>query len=221
MHIGWAKRGMGIVSERRDGKRSSPGRKTRRVVGPGCAADEERAWRVKRRKGRLRDLNAETVVEQIFEDGRKNVRVLRLLMRLAGVFQERQAERRPPNEEQEEQRCFKFETAVAELRETVRNFEIDPMLEGITKRFQLFSKFGEYICAEAEVLQYLISKREGSLFSDAPLCLRFLERAMGEQDGALHNLVAECVSVLARCKWGETIWEWAGPRVRRVWTELS
>lgn len=203
--------------QKRPGKtRAIAGRKTRRIVAPGSTADEERAWRLARSKGALRQLNPKAAVDVMVEDVLENVHVkaFKLLLKVAGIFEKREDK---PQHRPKRRRRFLFETAVAELRDSVPCFTIDSEREWKGEKYQIFFQFAEYICVEAEVLQYLTSKREGCRLSDAPRCLRFLERALAEHDIALRYLIVECVHMLARCEWSETIKEWAGPKVRGVW----
>ena len=198
-------------------KDTIPGRKTRRMVAPGSTADEERAARLAHSKGLPKRLSAESVVDLMVEDVLENahVKTFRLLLKVAGVFEKRRVEQRPRRRRRMRERYFLFATEVAEFRKAVPNFTIDTEREGVAD--SIFDEFAKYICAEAEVLQFVRSQREGRGLSDTPRCLRFLERALAADDLAPRGQVVDCVRTLAKCEWSETIWEWAGPRVREVW----
>lgn len=217
--MGRARGGNKSGGKRRDRKSTVPGRKTRRIVKAGSTADAEWASRLVLSKTRLPELSAGTVVKLMTQDAvRGDVNALRLLLKVAGIDGERVAEQRPRRELRKVRRRIAFETAIEDLKRAVPNFAVNAEWERLESgAYPIFYQFALYICSEAEVLQYVRSKREGRALSDAPLSLRFLERALAEYDVALRYLVMDCVRGLAECEWSETIKEWAGPRARAAW----
>jgi hypothetical protein len=83
--------------------------------------------------------------------------------------------------------------------------------------YPICNDFARFICSEAEVLQNAVSEEERSSLRRVPDCMMFLERALGEGDSRVRDLVHECVESLSECPWQDQIRAYTGPRVAVRW----
>jgi hypothetical protein len=79
-----------------------------------------------------------------------------------------------------------LENVIAELRQAVPSFTVDPEWEAEGLSYLVFGDFARFVSSEAEVLQYVASDEEATRLSMVPVCMMFLERAVEE---GIHGFV--------------------------------
>ena len=110
-----------------------------------------------------------------------------------------------------------LENAIAELRQAIPSFTVDPEYGAEGLSYLVFSDFARFICSEAEVLKYVESDEEALRLSMVPACMAFLERVVEEGDSEVHELVDDCVESLSACQWQEQIRVWTKPNIAAIW----
>jgi hypothetical protein len=114
------------------------------------------------------------------------------------------------------------ETVLTALQESVPNYQIDSewLSDGLT--YPAFGDFARFICAEAQVLQYAHSEAEASELNQVNqvrFSMTFLERALQDGDGDVHDLVFDCIETLASCEWIDQIKKYFGPEINALWSQ--
>jgi hypothetical protein len=111
------------------------------------------------------------------------------------------------------------ENILSEIQRYVPNFRIDPdwLEDGLT--YLVINDLARFICSEAEVLEFVNSEKEAAELSQVPASMSFLERALGDGDSFVRDLVFECVETLASCEQIDQIKKYFGPKVRDLWVQ--
>jgi hypothetical protein len=105
-----------------------------------------------------------------------------------------------------------------ELQKAVPSFVIDPEWMEIEGSYLIFGDFAQFVCSEAEVLQYVSSDEEASRLSHVKISIAFLERALKDGDRDVHDLVLDCLESVVSCVWIAQIKKYFGPEISALWT---
>jgi hypothetical protein len=110
-----------------------------------------------------------------------------------------------------------MDTVLVELQNAVPGFHATAewLSEGLT--YMVLADFAEFMCSEAEVLQYVSSEADASQLSRVQVSMAFLERAYREGDQDVRDLVLDCVEGLVTCEWIDQIKKYFGPELNSLW----